>query len=146
METAEKTEDKTEEKLPFEMVEVPGSNEPLAPRRSTPVMDVRRPQIAPTPTADASVHTPPPEPPKDQAAKPEAAPVPTPPTQAKTPEPSKTELRAGSSKVGKQEPARTKEPHQPGVALAIFTAAIVVLALAALATYAYLKTNNITVF
>jgi hypothetical protein len=43
-------------------------------------------------------------------------------------------------------PKPSKPPRQPGVGLAIFATMVIVLGLAALATYAYLRTNNIAPF
>jgi uncharacterized protein HemX len=43
-------------------------------------------------------------------------------------------------------PKPPKPPRQPGVGLAIVATMVIVLGLAALATYAYLQTNNVALF
>ena len=43
-------------------------------------------------------------------------------------------------------PKPPKQPRQPGVGLAIFATIIIILGLGLLATYAYLRSNNISVF
>lgn len=51
-----------------------------------------------------------------------------------------------SAKVDKpktQKPPKVKSPHQPGVAGAIVASVVIVLGLAVLAVYAYLKSQNI---
>jgi hypothetical protein len=87
-----------------------------------PVMDVRPPQ--PETAANSAVHEAPPEPddsePEAKAAKAEKPPKPT--------------------KV-----VKPKQPRGNGVTAAIFASVVIILGLAALAVYAYLKSNNIPV-
>jgi len=187
------TAEKTEEKLPYETVEVPvveapNDAPPARPVRPTPVMDVRPPQSVSNrpgpPALDAAnddpvvkalevEHTLPVEdrsaagvgtiaptaapaaPDANQAKEPDAA-APAAADAAAKPQPSdpealladeKTVEAVTPEKVAKMAKLKTpKQPHEPGVGLAIFMAAIVVLLLAGLATYAYFKSNNIAVF
>ncbi|HEX7633346.1 MAG TPA: hypothetical protein VF401_03400 [Candidatus Saccharimonadales bacterium] len=85
-------------------------------------MQPETPRAAPSPVMDV-VAPPPASPPAEPSASPAVAPV----------EP---------KKQAKPAPAPTKPPRQPsnGVGMAIFATVVIVLGLAALATYAYLQT------
>ena len=94
---------------------------PPATKPAVPVMDIKPPQVE-IPIAN-EVHEAPPE---------------------------EDEIDPKSGKKTKEakqpKPEKIKKPHQPGVGGAIFASVVIVLALSALAVYAYLKTNNIAVF
>lgn len=98
--------------------------------------DVRRPESKPT--ADTKPVTPkndPPASPEDPPASPKEVAELTDDPAEKLEEPKK--------KHGKPEVAKPpKPPRQPGVGLAIVATVVIVLGLAALATYAYLQTNG----
>jgi hypothetical protein len=70
------------------------------------------------------------------AAPPEEAP-------AETPDPKKAGKKQKAPKPPKV--VKPKAPRQPGSGMAVFASVVIVLGLAALAVYAYLKTNNIPV-
>ena len=92
------------------------------PKPPAPVMDVK----PPTPENENGVHAAPPEE--------------TPPA---------TEAPKNEKPAKKAKPAKVKKPkgpRQPGVGLAIFASTVIVLGLATLAVYAYLKSNDIPVF
>ena len=111
--------------------------------------DVHKPAVTPKP--ETQENTPP------AAAPPSANPAPAEnlpdemPDMASAPEenaaagddPAKTLDEPKKSKPAKP-PRAPKPPRQPGVGLAIFATTIIILGLAALATYAYLRTNNIS--
>ena len=114
------------------------------PRRS--IMDIRRPKTeaaSPTPPEPASAVTKPtPEKPAEATAV--ATPPPEEPAE-KSDNPAETLEEPKKSKTPKP-PKPPKQPRQPGVGLAIFATMIIILGLGALATYAYLRTNNIAPF
>ncbi len=117
-------------------------------------MDVRHPKAEAAKPAEAAVE------------KPASSPVDTPqPEQAAKPVESKSEeamavapeevndpvQQLDEPKKGKEPkapkpPKPPKQPHAPGVGLAIFATVVIILGLAALATYAYLQTNNASPF
>ncbi len=85
----------------------------------------------------------------DVVAPPAPAPVavqPAPPAEAAdpkdTPEPAEARKDKNAPKNKIQKPALPQTPRDKSVSTAIFATVIIVLGLAALATYAYLKTQN----
>ncbi|MGC1177378.1 MAG: hypothetical protein WA843_04885 [Candidatus Saccharimonadales bacterium] len=92
------------------------------------------PPKAPAPAPVMDVVPPPIEKPADQA---NSSPVPDTPVKQKD---AKHAAKAAKKAAAKQ-PTLPKQPGH-GVGLAIFATVIIILGLAALATYAYLKTNH----
>jgi hypothetical protein len=86
------------------------------PKPAAPVMDVL------PPVSDNAVHAAPPEDKPADEPKPKA-----------------------DKKAKKIKAVKPKSPRQPGSGAAIFASVVIVLGLAALAVYAYLKSNNIPV-
>lgn len=111
-------------------VETPESDDkPAQPADKTPVMDVRPPA--------APVHA--------------ETPAPVKPTETPAPNEAEPEKTTADEPVEeKAKPAKAVKPpkpsREPGVTLAIVATIIIVLGLAALATYAYLRVNNVAPF
>ncbi|HVU59880.1 MAG TPA: hypothetical protein VHC98_03520 [Candidatus Saccharimonadales bacterium] len=104
---------------------------PSTPAPNAPVMDVRPPKPVETPVAT--------EAPKDAPAQPVPAPAEPPET---SPDTSSAPLPAAKTSAAAAPP---RQPHTPGVGLAIAAAISIILGLAALFVYAYLRTNGISV-
>jgi hypothetical protein len=105
-----------------------------------PVMDISRPK---TSVAQSSSTT---EPTAEKPA--EVTDVATPPPEdstEKSDNPAATLEETQKKKLPKP-PKPPKQPRQPGVSMAIFATMVIILGLGALATYAYLRTNNIALF
>lgn len=128
-------------------VQRPKKDQPVATKEAasaTPVADEPTP-AAPQPAAPAPLNPEPAEnlpdempdlaqaPPEEDAANTDES--------AKKPEEKKQD-NAEQPQVNKP----PKPPRQPGVGVAIFATIVIILGLAALATYAYLRTNNIAIF
>jgi hypothetical protein len=100
--------------------DTPVAAEAVPPKpAAAPVMDVRPPQAEAAPVREPKA---------------EEAPKPADDKETKKPE-----------KVKKEKPPKVvtpKKPRQPGVGTAIFASVVIVLGLAALAVYAYLKTQR----
>ncbi|HVX57707.1 MAG TPA: hypothetical protein VHA37_08310 [Candidatus Saccharimonadales bacterium] len=97
----------------------PASPKPAAQH----VIDVKSPKPATPPPADLAVKPAPASVASDLPTKDKASPAPTPP----------------STKKAAPQPTVAKKPRRQGVGLAIAATVIIVLGLAALATYAYLQ-------
>ena len=92
---------------------------------------------------------PPPPHPEDKPPHPVMDVVPPKPLEVqKTPRDDTTEPSESTTHQKSQKSTITKPPKQPGsgVGLAIFATIVIVLGLAALLVYAYLRTNNISLF
>lgn len=116
------------------------------PRHS--FMDIRRPKpAAETPAADAAKAEQKVDEPK-AAVQPEVTPAPPKDATELADDPAQKLEEPKKEKQQKEaKPAKPpKTPRQPGVGLAIFATVVIVLGLAALATYAYLRTNNVAPF
>ena len=109
----------------------PKSDEPAKP----PVMDVRPPEHTASHHGPAA-HDAPVAKPSEETEKP------VPAESAKKPV---SEEPAAKPAIAKAPPT-VKAPRQPGVTAAIVATVVIVLGLAALAVYAYLRTNNTSLF
>ena len=98
---------------------------PASPAPAKPVMDVM-----PPPRPIEGVHTPPPPP------------APEPHDQEESVELKKDEPKADKPAA---KPKAPKQPHS-GLGLIVFATVIIVLGLGAMVTYAYLRTQGISVF
>lgn len=131
---------------------------PTTERHRKFFMDVRKPK--PVSAAPASVRKPDDVKAPEKAVETSLTPVATEPGAPKPPlapavPPEETSEKTEDPANKLEEPKKAekpmvtkppKPPRQPGIGLAIFATMVIVLGLSALATYAYLRTNNIAVF
>lgn len=122
----------------MELVKPPAQPENDDTKAAPQVNDVAAPSAPPMPQSDAQPPAVTPPAPNDQ----EVAPAP-----ATTDDDTTQPADADAEEAPQPKPTRPpKVPKQRGSGFAIFAAIVIVLALGAMFTYAYLRSNNISLF